>query len=179
MNIIDLGNWETYRAETEDGLSYARHRNVAGEDWYETIAHHPDRPIGKVVLLDEDGDINIVYDDVAQADPRMGRVVVLPDYVGTPESLFHKRLNLTTQEIESIVPGAVTRGQALMALHKAGLLPSVRAAVAAHPLEEVRIWFDNALRWERENPYVLAIGLELGLTEAQIDDLFFAAALEA
>lgn len=80
--------------------------------------------------------------------------------------------------LKGVVPTKVTRAQALMALHKAGLLPQVKDAVAAHPLEEVRIWFANSLNWERNNPYVLAIGMELELTDDQIDDLFIAASKE-
>jgi len=76
------------------------------------------------------------------------------------------------------VPHSVTPGQATMALYKAGLLDQVRAAVAAHDLEEVRIWFSTATMWERYNPYVQAIGMELELSEEQIDDLFLAAAME-
>lgn len=80
--------------------------------------------------------------------------------------------------LKGLVPAKVTRAQALMALYKAGLLQQVKDAVAAHPLEEVRIWFENSLNWERNNPYVLAIGMELELTDDQIDGLFIAAALE-
>lgn len=70
---------------------------------------------------------------------------------------------------------SVTRAQALMALYKAGILDQVKQKVAAHPLEEVRIWYENALNWTRFNPYVMAIGEEMNLTDEQIDDLFIAA----
>ena len=71
----------------------------------------------------------------------------------------------------------VSRAQALMALYNAGLLTQVRDVVAAHPYEPVRIWFDNATNWHRENPYVLALSMELGLSETQVDELFISARL--
>lgn len=73
---------------------------------------------------------------------------------------------------------SVSKAQALMALHKVGLLAQVRAAVAAHDLEEVRIWFDNANEWRRDNPYVQALSVELGLNDEAVSALFLAASLE-
>lgn len=72
-------------------------------------------------------------------------------------------------------PSVVTSAQAKIALYSAGLLDQVKAVVAAHPYEVVRLWYDNAGTWERGNPYVQALGVEIGLTDEQIDDLFIAA----
>ncbi|PZR92231.1 MAG: hypothetical protein DI537_13665 [Stutzerimonas stutzeri] len=74
------------------------------------------------------------------------------------------------------VPNTVTRAQALMALYRAGLLDAVESALGSHPYPPVRIWFQNALNWERGHVYLQAIGAELGLDDDQIDDLFRAAA---
>lgn len=72
-------------------------------------------------------------------------------------------------------PVTVTAAQAKIALYNAGLLDQVRAAVQAHPYELVRLWYENAGVWERGNPYVQALGVEIGLTDEQIDELFIAA----
>ena len=71
----------------------------------------------------------------------------------------------------------VSRAQALMALHNAGLLESVETMIAAHPYKPVQIWYYNASHWERDHPYLEGIALEIPLTDTQIDALFAAAAL--
>lgn len=76
-------------------------------------------------------------------------------------------------------PDEVTSAQARIALYEAGLLEEVEALVAAHPYPPVRIWFGHAKAWERDNPYVQAIGAELDLDDDAIDALFAAAALRA
>lgn len=72
-------------------------------------------------------------------------------------------------------PSVVSAAQAKIALFKAGLLDQVKAVVAAHPYEIVRIWYGDANDWERGNPYVQALGAEIGLTAEQMDELFIAA----
>ncbi|CAA0129345.1 Uncharacterised protein [Starkeya nomas] len=74
------------------------------------------------------------------------------------------------------VPASVTRAQARVALFEAGLLAQVDAAVAAHPYELVRIWWADALNIERNHPYLVAMAVELELTEQQVDQLFITAA---
>jgi hypothetical protein len=73
------------------------------------------------------------------------------------------------------VPQDVSRAQAKIALSRAGLLSSVEQRVAAAG-GEVAIWFADALRWKRDNPYVASLGSSLGLTPEAIDDLFRQAA---
>ncbi|CAA0128765.1 Uncharacterised protein [Starkeya nomas] len=75
-----------------------------------------------------------------------------------------------------VVPYSVTRAQARVALFEAGLLAQVDAAVAAHPYELVRIWWADALNIERNHPYLVAMAVELELTEQQVDQLFITAA---
>lgn len=76
------------------------------------------------------------------------------------------------------VPREATAAQCRLALYDVGLLDDVEAMIAEHPYPPVRIWFSHAQNWERGNPYVAAMAIELGLTEAQVDDLFRAAALK-
>lgn len=72
---------------------------------------------------------------------------------------------------------SVTPLQASKALRAAGLLAQVQAMVAAAPEDDdVRLAWDWALTWERNSPFVATLGAALGLTDAQIDDLFAAAA---
>ncbi len=68
--------------------------------------------------------------------------------------------------------------QALLALKDAGLYDIVDTACKNHPLKEVQIWYEKAQTWEEDNPYVMGIGAELGLTDAQVHNLFLAATLK-
>jgi len=69
----------------------------------------------------------------------------------------------------------VSRFQARAALHAAGLLGMVEAAVAqADPL--ARIAWADAVEFRRDSPTIAALAGAVGLTETQIDDLFRSAA---
>lgn len=73
----------------------------------------------------------------------------------------------------------VTRRQALRALHEAGLLDDVESAINGLPEPQktlARIDWDNATEFRRDFPLLLQLAGALGLTSAQIDSLFAAAA---
>lgn len=77
------------------------------------------------------------------------------------------------------VPGSVTMRQARLALLGAGKLAQVDAAINAMP-EPMRsaalIEWQYSNEVQRHNGFVAALGPALGMTEAQIDQLFRAAA---
>lgn len=78
-----------------------------------------------------------------------------------------------------VVPTAVTMRQARLALLGAGLLDDVDAAINAMPSpqkEAARIAWEYSQEVQRHNGFVSVLGPALGLTEAQIDALFIAAA---
>jgi hypothetical protein len=78
-------------------------------------------------------------------------------------------------ELQNPVPAVVSRFQARAALHTAGLLEQVEAAVAsAGPLAQMA-WAD-AVEFRRDSPTIAALAAEIGLSSAQIDDLFRTAA---
>ncbi len=77
------------------------------------------------------------------------------------------------------VPAAVTMRQARLALLASGYLAAVDAAIAAMPGGEggaARIEWEYALAVERGSALVAGMASALGLTSAQLDDLFVAAA---
>jgi hypothetical protein len=72
-------------------------------------------------------------------------------------------------------PDVVSRFQAKAALSAAGLLPAVEAALAdADPIAQLA-WAE-AIEFRRNSPTILGLAAALGLTSAQVDDLFHAAA---
>jgi AraC-like DNA-binding protein len=75
------------------------------------------------------------------------------------------------------IPQVVSRFQARAALHLAGLLDDVEAMMALPetPALAKLAWAD-AQEFKRNSPTVLAMSSALGMTEAQLDDLFTAAA---
>jgi hypothetical protein len=89
----------------------------------------------------------------------------------------------TTEEIDaatladaraSIKP--VTRKQMLIALHRAGLLDTIKGAVAASGNIELQIAFDEALTFERNDPFLAAMAAALGKSDAEVDGIFALAA---
>ena len=74
------------------------------------------------------------------------------------------------------IPASVTRFQALATLAAGGWLDTVHVYIDALPRNNVqRLAFENATDWERTSPTVNALAAMLGLSDAQVDDLFIAA----
>lgn len=71
------------------------------------------------------------------------------------------------------VPQVVSRFQARAALHLAGLLPQVDALMADPATDMLaRLAWQDAAEFRRTSPVLLAMSAALGLTDAQLDDLF-------
>lgn len=64
--------------------------------------------------------------------------------------------------------------QGRMALIEAGLMASAQSAID-NADEKTKTAWEYALTWQRQSPMITALGAALGLTNAQIDDLFRAA----
>lgn len=79
------------------------------------------------------------------------------------------------EALRNPVPVKVSAAQACCILDDDGLLDRVEAIVKAMP-RAVRIWFEKANDWERASPYVMGIGIELDLSEADLDEKFRRAA---
>lgn len=110
---------------------------------------------------------------------------VVPRYTDYTDGdgVLHTADEQLAAELERIrlaaVPQTVTMRQARLALHAAGLLSGVNAAIAS--LEEpaktaAQIEWEYAGIVERNAGLVPAMATALGMTERQIDDLFVAAA---
>ena len=66
----------------------------------------------------------------------------------------------------------VTAYQAKIQLSRAGLYDSVVTTVNTSDNPELKIAWEVATTFERNSPFILALQPELGLTDAQVDDLF-------
>lgn len=73
----------------------------------------------------------------------------------------------------------ITKRQGKQQLVIAGLDEQVGMAIdgITDPTERklTRIWYEDATEWERENAQLLSLANALGLTDAQVDDLFIQA----
>lgn len=80
-------------------------------------------------------------------------------------------------EPEVMVPQQVTRFQAKAALLEAGLLSAVEEYVNKDDTSAlIKLAYAEALHFERDSQFISALGPLLGLTDAQIDELFIKAA---
>jgi hypothetical protein len=70
----------------------------------------------------------------------------------------------------------VTRRQMLTALHRAGLLATIKGAVAASGDVELQIAFDESQEFQRNNPFLATMAVALGKTDAEVDAIFALAA---
>jgi hypothetical protein len=70
----------------------------------------------------------------------------------------------------------VTRRQMLTALHRVGLLATIKGAVAASGDVELQIAFDESQEFQRNNPFLATMAQALGKTDAEVDAIFALAA---
>ncbi|WP_427183613.1 hypothetical protein ACL598_17490 [Bordetella bronchialis] len=108
-----------------------------------------------------DTDFNIEFNDDVPQDERAAVQAVIDAHDPTKQ----------------LVPQTVTRYQGRAALLAAGLLDTVTqhfAEVAGSDL--AKLAWNEAPTFERDSPLVIATAAALSLTEAQLDDLFIAAA---
>ena len=74
------------------------------------------------------------------------------------------------------IPATVTRFQALAVLAAGGYLDTVRTYINTLDQNNVqRLAWENATDWERTSPTLNALATMLGLSDAQVDELFIAA----
>lgn len=111
--------------------------------------------------------------------PGNGRVIEIvgvdPEAADLHALLANKLCNLTTGEFIDPPKPPVTKvsaAQAVTALFNRGLLPLVESVALTHPYPPVKIFYQRANDWEIANPYVQAIGLELGMDTTQLQILF-------
>lgn len=82
----------------------------------------------------------------------------------------------TTPVIVPPVPQSVTRFQARGALLLAGLLDGVETAMAACSDEMAKLAWQYAQEFRRDSPTIAVMAAAIGITDAQLDDLFTVAA---
>lgn len=83
--------------------------------------------------------------------------------------------NATFIDIPVVVPLSVTSAQGRLALFNAGKLDQVDTAISS-AAKDIKIWYEYATIWERNNPILNSLANQLGLSSLDIDTLFISAA---
>lgn len=116
-----------------------------------------------------------------QATPPAGWVGAAWAYTGSAWVVVDapRVAQITSEAAKAAVPQFVTMRQARLALMAAGLLNTVNTTIAAMPGAQgdaARIEWEFSSEVKRNQPLVMALGPTLGLSAAQLDALFVAAA---
>jgi len=72
----------------------------------------------------------------------------------------------------SEIPLSITPAQGRMMLLQMGLLAAVKKAVENSGYEALRIFWEYALSWDRDNIHIQTMAVMLDMTEDQTDDFF-------
>ena len=82
------------------------------------------------------------------------------------------RANVEAARAAAVVPNEVSMWQARVVLRQAGLFDAAQAAVnSANDIALTEVW-ERGNYVLRDSPAIIALGAQLGLSDAQIDDLF-------
>ena len=123
---------------------------------------------------EEFGWVPLVNSPRPSYDPKTHRLVPRNEVQGNRVLVVWDLVAKTPEEIraDNPVPHSVTPAAAKMALFQAGIWSHVEEVIRDHPYAPVRIYFESAIEWRRDDPYIEMFGPEFGLTDEQIDDLF-------
>jgi hypothetical protein len=123
---------------------------------------------------------NGIVDNVIEADQAFADSVgAIPAGNGSIGDLWDGTVYSKPPAPPPVIPQAVTMRQARLALLGAGLLPTITAAIAAMTGtdgEAARIEWEYSGEVQRSTGLVKSMALALGLTDAQLDELFTTAA---
>lgn len=136
--------------------------------------------MGRYALINDGVVVNVAQGDAqwAQAVDAQYDDVVLVDGVMCGPGWTYSGGVFAESAPVVVVPSAVTMRQARRALHAAGLLAAVDAAIddLVEPAKTAaRIEWEYSSEVQRHNGFVEQLGPALGLSPQQIDDLFVAA----
>ena len=112
------------------------------------------------------------YDKVTQMCVEVSPTKTMEDYFRSYK-IVDKSDAQIAKEYKASVPSVITPRQLRLALLEATLLDEVEAMVVTN--RAMGIWWEYSLDIKRNNKYIISAGLDLNLTEKQVDDLFIGA----
>lgn len=81
--------------------------------------------------------------------------------------------NILISSISQQIPQMLTPRQCKLQLLALGLLDEVEAIIATD--RALKIWFDESLDFQRSNAFIIAVALQLGMSEEDMDNFFIEA----
>jgi hypothetical protein len=166
---VSFGGGVVFLKRDSDGVDWYDYRNsaqfTAGTIVVATMVEGPNgEEIVKTAFRDASDifpfaqrAIEIIEDEPSEDDPA-GRFVWM---TFDPDTLSFS--GEPTPPKPPVFKPFVSAAQAKTALYNANLLDKVEEIVQAYPYRPVKIFFESANNWFESDPYVRAIGLELGL----------------
>lgn len=96
------------------------------------------------------------------------------------DAVTYEVIDKSPEEIEAenrvAVPFSIAPAQGRIALARRGLLAAIQNAIPTDVENPTRIYWEYAISWERSHPLINQLAAALGLTEAQVDEIFIEAA---
>jgi hypothetical protein len=114
--------------------------------------------------------------------PVLGPTEKLGDLVYDEEAdlITYEILEKSETELEAerraAIPFSIAPAQGRIALARRGLLAAIQSAIPTDVEDPTRIYWEYAISWERSHPLINQLAAALGLTEAQVDEIFIEAA---
>ena len=112
------------------------------------------------------------YDSFTQ---RLGELI----YDEAQDIVTRVLINKTPEELEAerraMIPFTITPTQGRIRLKQMNLLEQVVLLVENSADEELQIYWEYALSWDRDNTFVRQMALELGMSEDDLDNFYLTA----
>lgn len=118
---------------------------------------------------------NIVTNVILVGDnytPPEGTLLIPSETATIGDTYAGGEFSSPVQEPDPVKPIVVAASSAKLVLDDDGLYPTVEGICRNHPVTAVRIFWESANTWAEDNPYILAIGVELGLDDDGIHAMF-------
>lgn len=129
----------------------------------------------KTTFAEAESARDVALSQVATLQAQVDSIAGLNQQIATLTAEVARLTALVPPPVDpNAVPQSITRTQARLVLHRAGLLDSVVSLVKAGGIE-AEIWFESAT-WNRQSPVLIAMATELGFDATKLDELFRAAA---
>lgn len=122
----------------------------------------------------EDGWREVIRPTI-QSNQKLGELY----YDAQNDIVTYAVLDKTPEELEAesraMVPYSITPGQGKIMLRRIGKRELVEQIVAQSSDGELQDWYEYALSWERDNPYITSMANLLGMSEQDLDEFFVGA----
>jgi hypothetical protein len=123
----------------------------------------------------EDGWRAVVYPDYDAALQRLGELTFDEANDHFTYAVIDKSAEELEAERKAMIPASITPTQGRILLKQMGLLDQVNAMVENAGDPALQIYWEYALSWDRENPYISSMANLLGMGEDDLENFYLQA----